>query len=709
MSDFESVWIDVKQHGGTQTVCCPAHDDTTPSCSLWLNAKDKVGVKCHSHDCDPDEIYNALGWLTLYDYKNERGELLYQTRRVDFPNGSKELCQRRRVGTKGWIWDLQGVTPCLYNLPAVLGSETVYIVEGEKCAEALIKQGLTATTNPLGANNWRNSYSGPLRGKAVLLIPDNDDPGHRHIEKVAKSVAKIAESVKILELPGLKDKEDVYDWLEAGHTTQELDTLADEAEEYKLPSNEEAVSLQGQTKSRRGERPKTELGNAERFADEYSNQLRFVSELKSWIEYDGSRFRFVSEERAYQLMKAIVRCIDCETVTAESEEVKAGLRKWATMSEKKSVLSNSLSLAEKEERLTVSAGDLDCDPWLITVQNGTIDLRNGELRRSSTEDLITKQVPVLFDPAATCPRWIKFLERVIPDSDLRLYLQKATGYSLTGLTSEQVLFFLYGPGANGKSKFIGVLEALLSDYWAKMRADLLMLSRNGPNRGATPELVYLKGKRIVTVSEIQNGHRLDEALIKDLTGGDAITARDLFAKPITFLPNFKIWMYGNHKPNIGNTDEGIWRRPKLIPFLEVIPLAEREGDLLDKLLAELPGIFNWALEGCRLWQKDGLGEPALIAEATQEYREEQDILGVFLAEMCEENAGAKVKVAAIYEAYKLWCKDNTVYTHSGIKFGKSLSERGFGTGTPGGVRWRLGLRLTEEAIKRAGLNSNSNG
>ena len=461
-------------------------------------------------------------------------------------------------------------------------------------------------------------------------------------------------------------------------------------------------------KSRPGKRPPTELGNSERFADEYSHRLRFVSELRAWIEYKGSRFKFIPEERAFQLMKSIVRCIDCEVINAENEAERDALRKWAMQSEKKSVIANSLSLAEKDERISILAGDLDLGPWLVTVQNGTIDLRTGQLRESSPADLITKQIPVLYDPKAECPRWLAFLERVIPDTDLRRYCQKAFGYSLTGLTTEQVLFFLYGPGANGKSKFIGVLEALLCDYWSKMRADLLMLSRNGPNRGATPELVHLKGKRIVTVSEIQNGHRLDEALIKDLTGGDAITARDLYARPITFLPTFKIWMYGNHKPNIGNTDEGIWRRPKMIPFLEVIPREERDPNLSEKLLAELPGILNWTLEGCQLWQQEGLGDPTVIADATQEYRQEQDILGTFLSEMCLVRSDVKVKAAALYEVYKLWCKDNTVLTHSGIKFGKSLTERGFGATTPSGVRYRTGLELTNEAINRAGLNSDSN-
>ena len=711
MSDFEDAWLDVKNGVGNKKVCCPAHDDRNPSCTLWLDVDNKVGIHCKSRDCDKKEMYDAVGWVTLYDYKDQSGKLVYQSWRVNFPDGTKELKQRRPDGKGGWIWDLDGVTYCLYNLPGVSDAETVYIVEGEKCAEALISRGLTATTNPLGAGSkWRDNYSEALRRKSLILIPDNDEVGQKHIQKVAKSVAKVAESVTVVELPGLSEKSDIYDWLEAGHTIDELHDLADAAEEYELPAKEEAVSMEGQPKSRPGKRPTTELGNAERFADEYSNRLRFVSELKAWIECDGSRFRFVSEERAYQLMKLIVRCIDCEVLREKDSDKRLALKKWAIQSEKKSVMANSLSLAEKEECLTVSANQLDRNPWLITVQNGTIDLRTGELRESDTEDLITKQVPVLFDLSATCPRWITFLERVIPDSGLRLYLQKAVGYSLTGQTTEQIMFFLYGLGQNGKSVFINIVEALLGgkdseeNYAAKMASDSVMASKWGNQGGNTPELVKLRSARLVTVSEVSQGHKLNEALIKDLTGGDSITACAKYKAPITFRPTFKLWMYGNYKPNINGTDEGIWRRIKLVPFSVTIPSEERDNHLEDKLLAELPGILNWALEGCLKWQKEGLGEPEVVADAVKEYREDQDIFGGFLSENCEVGPAFQVSASDLFAAYVAWCKRAEMYVHTQTSFGRNLTQRGFGSEKRGGNAYRVGLRLTTEARKLNHLN-----
>ncbi|MES2458980.1 MAG: phage/plasmid primase, P4 family, partial [Armatimonadota bacterium] len=241
------------------------------------------------------------------------------------------------------------------------------------------------------------------------------------------------------------------------------------------------------------------------------------------------------------------------------------------------------------------------------------------------------------------------------------------------------LLFLYGNGRNGKSTFTGVLEKLISPYWIKSRADLLMATRRGePRQGPTPELVRMRGKRLVTVSEVQQDHRLHEALIKDLTGGDAITGRNLYENEITFQPSHKIWMYGNHKPEIKGTDLGIRRRVKLIPFDQQLAAEDVDTSLPEKLEAELPGIMAWAVQGCLKWQKSGLGDPAEIRQATDDYFAENDTVCRFIDECCKAALpGFGDFTSVVFEKYKLWCKDETEDPIKQKSFSIDLKRRGY--------------------------------
>jgi putative DNA primase/helicase len=292
------------------------------------------------------------------------------------------------------------------------------------------------------------------------------------------------------------------------------------------------------------------------------------------------------------------------------------------------------------------------------------------LRPHRREDLITAVLPVCFDPAATCPVWEAFLERVLPDPEVRIYVQRASGYSLTGDVSEQCLFFLYGKGANGKSTFLNTILALLGELAHQASPELLVAKREM----IRDDVAALAGKRFVATIETDEGRALAEALMKTLTGGDKVTARFLYKNSFSFDPTFKIWLAANHKPVVRNNDHGVWRRIKLVPFTEQISHEEKDPNLGKKLLAELPGILNWCLTGLRLWLQDGLQEPASIREGTEEYRSESDQLGQFVSESCVLFPSARSKPAQLYQKYVEWCETRREKPKSMIAFGRALIE-----------------------------------
>ena len=259
------------------------------------------------------------------------------------------------------------------------------------------------------------------------------------------------------------------------------------------------------------------------------------------------------------------------------------------------------------------------------------------------------------------------------------FIRQAIGYSLSGATSEQCLFFLYGLGFNGKSVFAETLQALLNDYSRRTPADTLMAKRF--DDGISNDVARLPGARVVIASELEEGRRLNETLVKDLTGGDRITARFLRKEFFEFAPTFKIWMYGNHKPEIRGTDKGIWRRVRVVPFDVTIPAEERDPDLINKLKAELPGILAWAVRGFTAWQAAGaLLTPKCVQDATAQYRAEQDLIAAFLEECClTGNSLYTVTAGALFRAYKAWAEENNERVMNQRKFSMSMSERGYTT------------------------------
>jgi putative DNA primase/helicase len=445
----------------------------------------------------------------------------------------------------------------------------------------------------------------------------------------------------------------------------------------------------------------TDLGNAERMVKRHGANLRYCYAFGKWLHFDGGRWQIDDQGYAARLAKETVRSIFTEAAHAQDDDVAKRLGKWATTSQSEGHIKAMLELAKSEPGVPIKPEALDARENLLNVLNGTIELRTGELREHRREDLLTKMAPVKYDPDARAPVWKEFLDRVQPDADLREFLQRATGYSATADTSEQCMFINYGLGANGKSTYQETISAALGDYAMRTPTETLLVKRAG---GVPNDVARLKGARFVSASETEEGRRLAESLVKDLTGQDTISARFMRADWFDFKPTHKLWLSTNHRPEIRGTDNAIWRRIRLVPWAITIPKAEQDRRLSKKLHDELPGVLAWIVRGCLEWRRGGLAEPEGVTTATSEYRAEMDVLGAFFTDCCVVAPDAKVYARDLYKAYVWWCEENGERPETQRRFGGRLKERGFESRRGGsrGAALYDGVGLTEHARERDG-------
>lgn len=467
--------------------------------------------------------------------------------------------------------------------------------------------------------------------------------------------------------------------------------------------------------------PMTDLGNAERFRERYRGRLLYCSAI-GWLAWDGKRY---SAEGAEELVKIAehdtVRAIQAEAEAIRESgnrdegdeggrdfifEVKADktvvmysdkLARWGRSSE----AANKLGALSKRGApyLSIGMDKLDADPMKINVANGTLVVRRGVegdyigFKPHDPADLITKLSPVVYDKTATCPVYDAFLAKIQPSEKMRRFLHQWGGLSLTGDTSEQKLAFLYGKGRNGKSTLVDIWSTVAGDYGETVPIETFL--DHGKARGAgqaTPDLAILPGKRMLRTSEPEKGSKLAESLIKLVTGGEPIQARHLNRDFFKFYPRFKLTMSGNYRPQIGGTDEGIWRRMRLVPFNVAISKEEIDIHLADKLRKEASGILNRLLDGLRDWCDHGLSEPDEVIEATAQYRSDSDPLGRFLQTCVEASSGSRVQSSVMHELFDAWCKSSGEKTWSPRGFGLALKERGF-VSKQSNVMWWLDVKL----------------
>jgi putative DNA primase/helicase len=456
------------------------------------------------------------------------------------------------------------------------------------------------------------------------------------------------------------------------------------------------------TKDARVQVLQTDVGNAAIFRTLYGDDIRYCYAYRKWFVWDGKRFVIDDtgeiQRKAKMTTNRLWRGVD----KFSDPDRRDSWKKHAKRTESAYRIKSMIELAQSEQGTAVTPHKLDIEPWLLNVENGTLDLKTGLLRAHSRKDLITKIAPVPYDKEAVCPTWDKFLDEIMPgDPDLIRFLQKAVGYSLTGDTGEQVLFILFGTGANGKSTFINTILHLLGDYGLQTPTETLLAKKHGT--GIPNDLARLKGARFVAAVEAEQGRPLAEALVKQLTGGDPVAARFLYGEYFQFYPTFKLFLSVNHRPVIKGSDHGIWRRIRLIPFNVTFRLGKRDPDLSTKLKAELPGILRWAVEGCLLWQKEGLEPPHAVEAATEDYRSDMDVVGDFIRDCCEEVSDAKTPFKDLFAKYTTWSLANGDVFPDQKEFAQALSERGFAPGKNKALgRFRWGIRITSGDAKGDG-------
>jgi putative DNA primase/helicase len=420
-----------------------------------------------------------------------------------------------------------------------------------------------------------------------------------------------------------------------------------------------------------------DAGRAEQFVDNHAEAIRYVPAWNRWLIWAGHYWRpdedgaitRLAVSHSTQLIRAAAEIPDHRN---RADAVKDALKMGDAQR-----IEKMMELAKCDVRIVARHEHLDAEPFLLGVRNGVVELRAGLFRTGRREDLITKRAGTEYAKAATCPRWLAFLSEVLDgNAPLISYVQKLVGYTLTGDVSAQCFPFLFGSGKNGKSVFTEILQKLTGDYGQRAPSSLLTASNNG--REPTHEIARLHGARLVVGSETEEGARLAESRVKDLTGGDTLTGRFLYAEAFDFRPCLKLWMFGNHKPEIRGTDDGIWRRVRLIPFTVQIPEASRDPHLPAKLAEELPGILQWALEGTRLWLAHGLTVPAIVSDASAEYRDEEDTLADFIAEEIERVPNARTAPGELFARYQAWAARNGMrYPLTQRALAKRMKERGF--------------------------------
>jgi len=421
----------------------------------------------------------------------------------------------------------------------------------------------------------------------------------------------------------------------------------------------------------------TDLGNAKRFAARYRDRLRYCEKWARWYAWDGRRWREDETLEAYTLGTSLIRSLYALAKNIADEEERKAFLGHLIKSESWRSITAMLNLAKSDPVIATHPSDFDRDPWLLTVNNGTLDLRTGKLRAHRQKDLITKLAPVTYDPEAACPNWLEFLYMVMNHrSSLVAFLQRAFGCCLTGIASDKAMFILYGAGGdNGKSTMVDIIQLLLGDYATRTPTETFLKKKEGaiPN-----DVAKLRGARFVWASENERGSRLSEALIKEMTGGDKMSARFMRGEFFEFYPEFKPWLATNHKPQVRG-DRALWNRLKLIPFDVTIPKEQQKPrhEVTAMFQAEFPGILNWAIQGCLEWQRDGLGVPEEVVAATREYEAEQDTFAMFLTEKCVRVPNARAGSTALYKTYRTWAEEHGENPVSHKVFASLMSERGF--------------------------------
>lgn len=419
-----------------------------------------------------------------------------------------------------------------------------------------------------------------------------------------------------------------------------------------------------------------DTGNALRFVDKYSGNIKYNKDNGKWLTWNGKWWQVDGVGKIKQYADIMLNEMKLDVMHITDDEK---LRKESYMNLKRAFQSNGkrdmLQEAQHLDGVPVINADFDTQDFLFNTQSGVADLTTGEIKPHDKAYLMNKVSPYEIDKDNEPHLWLQFLNEIFQgDKELLHYLQKAIGYTLTGSIREQCLFLCYGEGSNGKSVFLDVISRMMGDYAMNAQVETLLERKFGTS-SYTSDLARLKGARFTTTGENNEGSKINEGLVKQLTGGERITARFLYGQEFEFYPNFKIWLATNHKPIIRGNDNGIWRRIISIPFLYKVPENQRDKDLVFKLQAEIPQILGWAIKGCMMWQKEGLKLPSVIEKSNKDYQNEMDIISTFIDENAEVIKGEVTNATEIYQEYEKWAKASNEFIMSSTRFGRELAKR----------------------------------
>lgn len=547
-------------------------------------------------------------------------------------------------------------------------------------------------------------------GKPVHIWYDHDDPGRQGAQKLAAALYDYGVQPHLVGFPPKFPEGQDFTDLVVGHgyTREGLDWLIEQAKPWEPPPlPEPAPSVPADPAPGTPPILRTEFGLGRRLVNRYGENMRYVPSWGKWLVWNNQQWERSELGQAERCAKDTIYAlreelpaIAAKIAEAKSDQERKDLEKsyenhlkFMAACQTVGKLEATLKAASTEDGMSVSTDVLDQDPWLINCANGVLDLHTGTLREHDRSLLLSKLAPVAYRPDAKCPLWEQFLLLIMDNRpELVAFLQRALGYALTGDVSEQKLFFLYGTGENGKSTLINTIRSIVGDYGRTAAPNLLVETQN--DRHPT-ELADLHGARFLSTIETEQGKRMAEALVKQLTGNDEVKARFLFQDFFNLTPTWKIFLAANYKPVIRGNDWAIWRRICLIPFdVTISQRVEKDEHFGEKLAAEREGIFAWLVRGCLAWQREGLGEPDAVKVAIAEYRTEQDALAAFLLQQTVRDPNASVSKAALYTAWDTWRARNNERVISSRDFLSRMKQHGYVEGRDASQHYVwLGLTL----------------
>ncbi len=696
------------------------------------------------HAGEPPMTIRGLGAPSrTWAYRDTAGLILGYVARYETDEGKQIRCWTwgaRGAEEPGWGCGHWNAPRPLYGLDrlAARPDAFVLVVEGEKAADAAaaLLGAYVVVTWPGGAQSWHRAGWEALKGRQVLLWPDNDAGGIECMQKLAALLSDprgLACTVKLIDPSGMVDGFDAADWTLNGEeliewakpratlygaaaikaetpspeTEQPVSTIASTPPEEAQPPVEAYAEDAARASTRKPQRSRPRLhavdGNAalaptedvealpaamsedaiaSAFAEVHAERWRYVKPWGSWFEWRGDGWyrddTAKIDRLAVEITRQAIYWPEAAVLTPDGKR-KVNSRRTA---------GNVRDIALSDRSIAATVDQWDTDPWLLGVPGGVVNLRDGTLHAPRPHDYITKRTRTAPEPGSA-PIWLQFLSTVTDGKpELISFLQRFAGYSLTGETREQCLAFLYGTGQNGKGVFITTLANILGDYATACDADVFMESDQ--QRHPT-EMARLRGARLVTIDETDSSKRWNEKRIKRITGGGRIEARFMRQDDFEFTPQFKLLIAGNHKPQLRGVGKAIQRRIHLVPFTVTIPDADRDDELAQKLEAEYPQILQWAIDGCKSWIAEGLAAPAEVLEATSRYIEGEDVIGEWLEERTDQKGSAERPRA--YKNYRGWMEGRGERPWSSKAFWAALEEKGYTAKKSNGAWSIQGLQL----------------